>query len=208
MRTLAGAQNTRTLVIGVQNVHRNQKPEEWTGKPAQCQKVLDGFAAATHEMAQGAEAKMKWSKGLLKRFETFYSQAGRRSDGGCTGDLALEHFAKILNQGIPGIAGMCFKLPARLETSSGCHGQPRSRQVWGYTTSLGIEEVCLHAAGQHRPDIAAVRQGWRGRLVREAPYRFRPDARCSRRFLEFTRRPDMRPPARRGSSSSPTREDY
>jgi hypothetical protein len=76
MRTLAGAQNTRTLVIGVQNVHRNQKPEEWMGKPAQCQKVLDGFAGATHEMGQGAEAKIKWSKALLKRFETFYSEAG------------------------------------------------------------------------------------------------------------------------------------
>jgi len=74
--TILGSSRTHTLVVGVQNVHAREKPEEWMGKPAQCQRVLDGFANATHEMGRTAEAKLQWSRALLKRFEKFYGVAG------------------------------------------------------------------------------------------------------------------------------------
>lgn len=73
--TLGNAAKAHTLVIGVQRVHAKEKPEEWMAKPAQCQKVLDDVAKRTHEMGQFAEAKIQWSRALLKRFETFYSVA-------------------------------------------------------------------------------------------------------------------------------------
>lgn len=76
MRASAAASNAHILVVGVQNLHAKEKPEQWMANPSQDFKVLNGFAKALHDMNQDAIAKVKRSRDLQKIFTKLYGDAG------------------------------------------------------------------------------------------------------------------------------------